>query len=135
MSKASTETFLEQVRSGNTLTDKQLIYLEIKKNPGITLLDLKRKLKIQHQTVSARLSELMDLGIVEILATQTRIGVIKLSYDSILIAQEDEKKINSNILERNEKRFQKALKSLLSFDNHLEPELKEQLAKHLKVKL
>lgn len=105
MSKASTETFLEQVRSGNTLTDKQLIYLEIKKNPGITLLDLKRKLKIQHQTVSARLSELMDLGIVEILATQTRIGVIKLSYDSILISQEDEKKINVNMLIRSEKRF------------------------------
>lgn len=134
MSKASTETFLEQVRSGNTLTDKQPIYLEIKKNPGITLLDLKRKLKIQHQTVSARLSELMDLGIVEILATQTRIGVIKLSYDSILIDQEDERKINDNILARSEKRFQKALKSILSSNNHLEPELKEKLAHHLKVR-
>lgn len=76
----------------------------------------------------------MDLGIVEILATQTRIGVIKLSYDSILIAQEDERKINDNILARSEKRFQKSLKSILSFNNHLEQELKEKLAHHLKVR-
>lgn len=131
MSKASTETFLEQIRSGKTTTDKCLIYEKIKSFPGITLEQLKFTLAMQHQTASARLSELLDLGVVEITGTKERDG---LSCDSELMVVTDEKRINDNILERNEKRFQKSLKSLLSFDNHLEPELKEQLAKHLKVK-
>ena len=127
--EASLETFFEQIRSGKTINDKQIVYNAISKVPGITLMDLKRRLKMPIQTVSARLSDLMDMGVVEVIATQKRLGSVTLSQDSLLKVQEDSKLILDNKKKRSEKRFQRSLKTILSFDYHLTDELKSELNK------
>ena len=127
--EASLETFFEQIRSGKTINDKQIVYNAISKVPGITLMDLKRRLKMPIQTVSARLSDLMDMGVVEVIATQKRLGSVTLSQDILLKVQEDSKLILDNKKKRSEKRFQRSLKTILSFDYHLTDELKSELNK------
>lgn len=129
---ASTESFLEQIRSGRLLNDKQRIYAHIKKHPGITLNDLSRGTRIVIQTASARLSDLMDMGVVEVIATTKRIGAVSLSSDSMLRIVEDESKILENKKLRSHKKFQRAIKSVLTFDEHLDQETITSLIKHLK---
>lgn len=74
MTKASAETFLLQMKSGKPRGDKERIFTFIKRHPGVTKDDIIRELKISHQTATARLSDLFDLGIVEVVATQTLIS-------------------------------------------------------------
>jgi predicted transcriptional regulator len=129
---ASTDTFFEQIRGGKLISDKQRIYAHIKKHPGITLNDLSRGTRIVIQTASARLSDLMDLGVVEVIATQKRIGNVTLSSDSILKVQEDSIKILENKKKRSEKKFQRCLKAVLTFEEHLDQQTITNLIKHLK---
>lgn len=130
--KASIDTFFEQIRSGKLANDKQRIYAHIKKHPGITLNDLSRGTRIIVQTASARLSDLMDLGVVEVLATQKRIGSVALSSDSVLRVQEEPEKILENKKKRSSKKFQRAIKAVLSFEEHLDVETLNNLNKYLK---
>lgn len=129
--KASTETFLEQIRSGKLLNDKQRLYVHIKKHPGITLNDLSRGTRIVIQTASARLSDLMDLGVVEVIATQSRVGTVSVSFDSMLKIQEEPDKIFQNQINRNEAKFKRAVKAVLAFENNLDIETVNQLKKKL----
>lgn len=130
--KASLDTFLEQIKSGKLLNDKQRVYAHIKKFPGITLNDLSRGLKIVHQTTSARLSDLLDMGVVEIIATQKRIGPVSLSSDSILKVQEDPIIVLENKKKRSQQKFQRCVKAILNFEEHLDADTITNLKKHLK---
>lgn len=130
--KASTETFFEQIRSGKLLNDKQRVYAYIKKHPGITLNDLSRGLKMLIQTVSARLSDLMDMGVVEVIATTTRIGNVSISYDSQLIVVEEETRITENKLKRSKIKFKRAIKAILRFKEHLDDDTRDSLSNLLK---
>lgn len=101
MTKASLETFLRQVNSLKSKTDKVRVYRYILKNPNCTKNDLIRDLNMPHQTVTARLSDLLDLGVVEITGTQNKVtGCV-----SLLQIQFDENKIDSNAKERRLKKF------------------------------
>lgn len=126
---ASLETFFEQIRSGKLMNDKQIVYNAIQKSSGITLMDLKRRLKMQHQTVSARVTDLLDMGVVEVIGTQKRIGAISITQDSMFVVQENTDIIIHNKKIRLEKKFQRALKNVLSYDYHLTDELKLELNK------
>lgn len=130
--EASLDTFFEQIRSGKLINDKQIIYSSISKLPGITLMDLKRRLKMPHQTISARVSDLMDMGVVEVVGTQKRIGSVTISQDSLLKVQEDSGSVLLNKKNRSESKFKRAVKSVLSFDIHLSNDLKKELTSLIK---
>lgn len=130
--EASLDAFFEQIRSGKMINDKQIVYNSIKKFPGITLMDLKRRLKISHQTVSARLSDLMDMGVVEVVGTQSRIGMVVPAKDSLLKVQEDRESILLNKNNRSQSKFKRAVKMVLTFEGHISEEVRVELNKLIK---
>jgi len=106
MSRSSVETFLSQVNSGKSKKDAVRIYRFIKRHPNCHKDTLIKELKIPHQTVTARLSGLIDLGVVEY------IGVYKMITGSVslLRIQEDVTKIKLNAAKREQSAYQKWLK-------------------------
>jgi DNA-binding HxlR family transcriptional regulator len=69
MSKASTESLINQIESGNIDTDKLRI-INILMNGTQNKATLSNLLGLSHQTLTARLSELHDMGIVDIQKTK-----------------------------------------------------------------
>lgn len=125
--KITQEEFFDQVQSGKLLNDKQRLYSHIKKHPGITLGNLSRATKIVLQTASARVSDLMDMGIVEVPVKQSEIGMIKVTSNGCLIVQENPEKILENKKNRSAKKFHRCVNSVLAYDEHLTDDLKIQL--------
>ena len=64
MSKQSREAFLELVRSGERDTKARQVYMHLS-GRRMTTQELRDELNMPHQTLAARVSELMDLGIVK----------------------------------------------------------------------
>jgi DNA-binding HxlR family transcriptional regulator len=64
MTKFSTETFIEQTENRNIRTAKVRVYRVLKSHGPSTLDHLRRVMGMSHQTLTARLSDLMDMGIV-----------------------------------------------------------------------
>jgi DNA-binding transcriptional regulator GbsR (MarR family) len=64
MSKFSVETFIEQTENGNIRSAKVRVYRVLKIHGHSTLDHLRRTMGMSHQTLTARLSELMDMGVV-----------------------------------------------------------------------
>lgn len=134
MKLENTSQFFSQVQTGKLLNDRQRLYSHIKKHPGITLGDLARATRIVLQTCSARVSELMDAGIVYAPGKTGVIGMVKSTMDSMLYVQEDPGKIQDNRKIRSEKKFHRAVKALQAFDEHLTDDLRMALAALLKKK-
>lgn len=132
MKTASYQNFLQQIQSGKITTDKQRVYKAIKDNPNITLRELRKTLKMKHQTVSARLSDLLDLGVVEICGIKETVKNGHILIDSKLKAQEIEMLIENNQEERNKERFKRSILNVLSFDDRLCQETKNNLLKLIK---
>ena len=63
--RAKVKTLIKQIEEGRLDSDRAKILSHIMKHPYSTIIDLCNKLNMKIQTVSGRLSELMDLGIVE----------------------------------------------------------------------
>lgn len=133
MKTASYQNFLQQIQSGKITTDKQRVYQSIKNNPNITLRELRKNLKMKHQTVSARLSDLLDLGVVEICGTKETIKNGHILIDSRLKSQEIEMLIEKNQEGRKTERFKRSILNVLSFSNRLDEEAKNNLLKELKL--
>ena len=113
MSKASIETFLLQVNTSKIKIDKVRIYRYIKRNPLCTKDDLIRELKIPHQTVTARLSMLLDMGVIEIKGSSKKItGAV-----SMFIIQTDPKLISINSASRRTEKYKKWLKAGEQFND------------------
>lgn len=111
---ASVETFLAQIRGRNTKSNKTTVYRSILANPGCTKDDLIRDTGLPHQTVTSRVSVLMDLGLVEVVATRkvicSNIGI----FESLFKVQKNKDKIVINQKARRQlklKRLQKQLKA------------------------
>ena len=64
MSKQSREAFLELVRSGERDTKARQVYMHLS-GRRMTTQELRNETGMPHQTLAARVSELMDYGIVE----------------------------------------------------------------------
>lgn len=65
MSKKSRETFFRQVKDGTFESKQKEVYTHVWEWGPISLEDLRAGSGIPHQTLTSRLSCLMDLGIVE----------------------------------------------------------------------
>ncbi len=103
MTQASYKSFLNQVESGKKETDATRIYKYIKKlnasmiKPNIVFIC--DGLKMKHQTATARLSDLMDIGVVE---TEQSNQEETLSFFKV---QEDDFKIAQNSKNRSLEKF------------------------------
>lgn len=93
MSKASIETYLTQLNSSKTETVMDRMYRFIKLNPKCDKNEIIKELKLPHQTVTARLSDLLDKGMVKISGQKKLIN----STLSMFTAEEDVMKIQENI--------------------------------------
>lgn len=118
MSRASVETFLLQINSGKTKTDKAKIYKYIRRNERTHKEAIMRDLNMSHQTVTARLSGLLDMGVIEVVEvaenalSNSRISRFKVQYDP---AQIQKNKINRDVVKFNKwKAKAKEYKSFLS---------------------
>lgn len=97
---ASVETFLEQIRQRNTKSNKTKVYRCLKKNPHLTKNQMMAKTGMPHQTLTSRLSVLMDLGLVEVTGTKTTIGADGNVFESTFKVQTDENRIYINQIDR-----------------------------------
>ena len=64
MTKASLKAYLDLLESGKLKGDKQKVFNAINKFPGVSIPRLKKLTGLSHQTLTARLSDLMDEGVV-----------------------------------------------------------------------
>jgi hypothetical protein len=93
MSQKSYEAFKEQIESGQKENDATRIYLKIIEmnvfNELCNKESLSKTLNKPHQTITARLSDLMDLGVVEIVIKdgykKTKLSSFKTTTDPISI--------------------------------------------------
>jgi predicted transcriptional regulator len=69
MSKASRLNYLEQLYSGNLEQNAVAILDYIKKNGPLSTLELRNELIYPHQTLTSRLTVLMDFGLIKIVDT------------------------------------------------------------------
>jgi predicted transcriptional regulator len=102
MSKSSIETYLTQLNSGKYKKDAARVYRFIKRNPNCHKDTIIKELKLSHQTVTARLSDLLNSGVVFIKgSTKTITGSL-----SLFKVQEDYSLIQENINQRELRRFE-----------------------------
>ncbi|WP_336065499.1 hypothetical protein [Mesoflavibacter sp. CH_XMU1404-2] len=118
MSKAQLDMFLKRLKTGKNDTQKLQIYNFIKRNPGCTIEDIHfQSVGMKMQTITGRVSELADLGVVKYVGTFTASNDSKLSTLCIIT---DPKKQLQQQSRRKLRKKKKAIKTLLtSFENQL----------------
>lgn len=112
---ASVETFLAQIRGRNTKSNKTIVYRSILKHPGCSKNDLIRRTGLPHQTVTSRVSVLMDLGLVEVTATRPIISSNSGSFESLFMVQKNPDKIKANQKARADLKLKRITKQLGQF--------------------
>lgn len=96
MSKASIKTFKSINDTGKRATDKQKIYDFIKRNENATKDYIIKELRIPHQTVTARVSDLEDAGVVFVTGSHYNDGTSLSKYR----VERNEDKIKENAKQR-----------------------------------
>ncbi|MDY8137602.1 helix-turn-helix domain-containing protein [Aquimarina sp. 2201CG5-10] len=122
--KARIKTLLNQIQSGRLETDISRVLDHIKTHPFTTLPEIKKKLCLAHQTASARISDLLDLGLIE------EKGEKKTSNGtySYFKFQPDYQKQECNASKRKKEKYDYWVKKgLTQFKEFINPKLKKQL--------
>lgn len=128
MSKASKESFLKINDTGARTSIKKKVYNYIKRNENTHIYNMKRDLNISHQTLTARISDLLDEGKIEISETKkTSFSETKLSSYKV---QENIDLIRVNIFNRNKEGFKKWLKKVPQYEALLSEYTMEDLLKN-----
>ena len=128
MSKASTQTLLKQIESGKVDTDKGYILKFIKQETfrGCTLLQMLDTFTMKQSTITARLSELYNDGLIYI----SKIIIENGSHYSVYHFEPDPYKQELNRKKVEEEKLNKAIRGLLSkFPNRI-PEVIQKLSKN-----
>lgn len=63
--KPKIQALLKQIHSGKRMSDNARILDYVMKHPYCTTSDVEIKLNMLHQTASARISDLLDMGVIE----------------------------------------------------------------------
>ena len=95
------KALLNQIHSGKMQSDMVRILYYIKKHPFTTLPEIERKLNLLNQTASPRISDLLDLGLIEE-SGETKKGNSTYSYFRF---QPDPNKQTKNAFERKKIKF------------------------------
>ena len=119
------KALLDQVRSGKLQTDMARVLHHIKTKPYSTLSELERKLNMKHQTASARVSDLLDMGLIEEQGTKKSHH----SFQTYFKYQPSSLKQIDNARKRKKAKYEHWLKKGLSqFEEYINPQLKQELS-------
>lgn len=64
MTQKSLETFLREVRSGRLDTNRHIVFIKIRQLGGANLDTLRNSMRMPHQSLTAALSKLNDMGLI-----------------------------------------------------------------------
>jgi len=112
--KANYKQYIENLNSGFIKSKTLKVLNYVKQNPQCTIYEMRMKMNISHQTLTSAISNLMDLGLIEING-QTKLGTPKKHY-STFIFQSDESKIIYNIHQREHEKIKLWISKGLEFD-------------------
>lgn len=117
MSSASVKTLLDQIDSGKLKSDKAIVLNYVKKQTekgnATIVKNLREKLLIPHQTITARLSDLEDLGLVYKKGDSELAG----SHYCNFFYEANEEKRAENRLEVRKRKFKKWLNKADEFED------------------
>ena len=112
MSVSSIAALQKQIDSGNIDTDKAYILSLIQKN-DLTIDNLETILTIQYSTITARISDLQDLGLIYVKHSNNKGRFSVYAYESCMGKQ------SFNRADREKLRFQKWVKKSKDFNRFL----------------
>lgn len=122
--RASIEALLNQINSGKMECDAARVLNHIKNYPYSTSSEIERKLNMLHQTTSARLTNLLDIGIIEERGNRKT----SRSKETYFKFQPDPAKQKRNAAKRKAEKFQKWIKKGIGqFGEIIQPEVKQSL--------
>ncbi|MCB0448445.1 MAG: MarR family transcriptional regulator [Gelidibacter sp.] len=122
--KAKIQALLKQIHSGKRQSDKARVLDFVMKHPYCTTVDVEVKLNMLHQTASARISDLLDLGVIEERGTKETAT----SNFTYLKYQPDYLQQVINSRNRKKDKYDNWVKKgLTQFNDLINPELKFQL--------
>lgn len=122
--KPKIQALLKQIHSGKRLSDKARVMEFVMKHPYCSTVDVQVKLNMVHQTASARVSDLMDMGVIEDVAKKET----STSTFSILKYQSNPDKQDENAKRRKLEKYKNWLANgLNNFNEFINPKLKQQL--------
>ncbi|MCB0376536.1 MAG: MarR family transcriptional regulator, partial [Sinomicrobium sp.] len=118
------EALLKQVQNGKIKTDIARILHYIKKHPDATLPEIEHELQLIHQTAAARVSDLLDLGLIEEhgIRKTAKSQYTGFRFQPNIILQE------LNAGQRKEEKYRHWVKKgLTQFKEYINPTLKQEL--------
>lgn len=122
--KPKIEALLKQIHSGKRMSDNAKILEYVMKHPFCTTSEVEIKLNMLHQTASARISDLLDMGVIEERGKKDTAtsSFTYLKYQSNAINQ------NLNAKRRKQEKYKNWVKKgMTQFSEIINPQLKEQL--------
>ena len=108
---AKYKTLLKQIELGNIASKKLLILKTIREHPGLIERAISKNLRIPIQTVSARVSELKDIGLVYSVGQDEK-------YDGVhefLFVEENPDKIERNQIDRKKMKYKNWIRKFEHF--------------------
>lgn len=112
--KANYKQYIENLNSGFIKSKTLKVLNYVKHNPQCTIYEMRMKMNISHQTLTSAISNLMDVGLIEING-QTKLGTPEKHY-STFVFQSDESKIIYNIHQREHEKIKLWISKGLEFD-------------------
>lgn len=123
--KPKIKALLNQIKNGKLNTDKARVLHHIKNHPYSTLSEIERKLNMIHQTASARVSDLLDMGLIQEMGTKKTAR----SQETYFRFQPNFQKQNTNATKRKEEKYKRWVKTgLTQFEEFINPNLKSELS-------
>lgn len=119
---AKTQNFIRLMESGKISGNQREIMNFVFDHPGTTIFEMRNRLKMPHQSLTASISQIMDDGRIFISGIQEHDG----NKYSKLFIETDETKISKNSNARRMERFQKWLNQMDEFSD---------LTEYIKIKL
>ena len=121
--KANYRQYLDNLNSGFIKSKTLQVLNYVKLNPKCTIYDMRMKMNISHQTLTSAISNLMDLGLIQVNG-QIKLGTPEKHY-SLFVFQSNEAKIINNIYLREVDKIKLWIAKGLNFN--IPDKLKKQL--------
>jgi predicted DNA-binding transcriptional regulator len=122
--KPKIKALLNQISSGKLKTDMARVLYYIKTHPYTTLPEIERKLFLKHETASARVSDLLDIGIIE----EQGVKKTVLGHYTYFKFQPDIRAQEANSAERKFQKFKIWRNKWVQFEEFIAPSLKKELS-------
>lgn len=122
--KPKIEALLKQIHSGKRMSDNARILDYIMKHPFTTTSEVEIKLNMLHQTASARISDLLDIGVIE---EKGKKESARSSFTYLKYQPNPSKQIENALKRKKEKYSHWLKKGLTHFKEFINPSLEQQL--------